>query len=135
MKLWRSMLAMLLCSGLIIAFGLTACGDDDDEVDCAGALAQLQSSGCENAATAAIDPFRACMTDCQGNPDPPACEEDCEDDLDAATSACEPAASTLAEECGCDVCGNSFESCIAGQDPAAECVDNILDCYITCVSS
>ncbi len=31
MKLWKSMLTMLLCSGLIIAFGLTACGDDDDE--------------------------------------------------------------------------------------------------------
>ena len=62
MKLWKSMLAMLLCSGLIVAFGLTACGDDDDEEDCAAVLAQLQAPACENAATAAIDVFRACMT-------------------------------------------------------------------------
>ncbi len=130
MRIWKSMLAMLLCSGLIIAFGLTACGDDDDEVDCAGALAQLQNSGCVNAVTAGIDAFRSCMAACQDQ----ACEDACGDDFDAATSACEPAGSILAEECGCQVCTNNFEGCIAGQDPAAECVDNILDCFATCVS-
>ena len=131
MRIWKSMLAMLLCSGLIIAIGLTACGDDDD-VDCAGALAQLQASACENAATAAIDVFRACMTACAGNE---ACEEACNNDFDAATSACEPAATILTEECGCSVCANNFEGCIAGQDPAADCVDDILACLRTCTSS
>ena len=33
MKLWESMLAVLLCVGLVVAIGLTACGDDDDEGD------------------------------------------------------------------------------------------------------
>jgi hypothetical protein len=131
MKLWRSMLAMLLCSGLIIAFGITACGGDD-EANCAGALAQLQAPACKNAATTAIDEFRACMTACAGNE---VCEDACNDDFNAATSACEPAATILTEECGCQVCGNNFEGCIAGQDPAADCVDDILDCFLTCVSS
>ncbi len=132
MKLWKSMLAMLLCSGLIIAFGLTACGDDDDdEPDCVGALTQLQTPDCLNGIIAGIDVFRTCMAGCQGDP---ICEEGCEDDFEAAGAACEPAATTLAEECGCDVCGNSFESCIAGQTPAADCVDVILACFVDCVT-
>ena len=134
MKLWKSMLAMLLCSGLIIAFGLTSCGSDDD-VDCAGALAQLQAPACENAATAAIDVFRACTTVCQVDPDPPSCEEGCQDDFNADISACEPAATILTEECGCQVCANNFEGCIASEDPAADCVDDIQACLRTCVSS
>ena len=39
-------MAMLLCSGLIIAFRLTACGDNDDEeggMTCEQALATLTS--------------------------------------------------------------------------------------------
>jgi len=131
MKKWNSMLAILLCVGLIVTFGLMACGDDDDEVDCVGALGQLQASDCENAVTGAIDVFRICMTPCQGNQ---VCEETCEDEFNAATTACEPAATILSEECGCDVCGNTFEDCIAGQGPAAECVDNILACMVSCVS-
>lgn len=130
MKIRESMPTVLLCMGLIVTLGLTACGSDDDEVDCAGALSQLRASDCENAATAAIDEFRTCMTACQDQ----ACEQACEEDFNAATSACEPAASTLANECGCEVCGNSFESCIEGQDPASVCIDNILDCFLTCVS-
>ncbi len=130
MKLWRSMLAMLVCSGLIIAFGLTACGGDD-EVDCAGALAQLQAPACRNAVTAAIDTLRTCTTGCLDQ----VCEEGCMDDFNDASSACEPAATILTEECGCQVCANNFEGCIVGPDPAADCVDDILDCLRTCVSS
>ena len=33
MRMWRLLLAVLLCSGLCIAFGLSGCGDDDDERD------------------------------------------------------------------------------------------------------
>jgi len=134
MKKWESILAILLCTGLIVTFGLIACGDDDDEVDCAGTLAQLQASDCAIDATAAIVVLRGCITDCELDPDPPACEETCEDVFGAAISACEPAATILSDECGCDVCGNNFEDCIAGQDPAAACVDDVLDCLLTCVS-
>jgi hypothetical protein len=130
MKKPESILAILLCTGLIVTFGLTACGDDD-EVDCVGVLAQLQASACENATIAAIDVFRGCMTACAGNQ---VCEDGCENVFNTATSACEPAATILTEECGCQVCGNNFEGCIAGQDPAADCIDNILDCFVTCVS-
>lgn len=133
MKKRESILAILLCTSLIITFGLTACGDDDDEVDCAGALAQLQTPACENAATAAIDVFRACMTACAGNE---VCEDACNSDFEAAISACEPAATILTEECGCQVCANNFEGCIAREeDPAADCVDDIQACLLTCVSS
>ena len=36
MKIWRLFLAVLLCSGLSIAFGLSGCGDDDDDGGGAG---------------------------------------------------------------------------------------------------
>lgn len=29
MKIWSLLVALLLCSGLCIAFGLSGCGDDD----------------------------------------------------------------------------------------------------------
>ena len=31
MRTWRLLLAVLLCSGLCVAFGLSGCGDDDDD--------------------------------------------------------------------------------------------------------
>lgn len=30
MKIWRLVFALMLCSGLCIAFGLSGCGDDDE---------------------------------------------------------------------------------------------------------
>ena len=129
MKIWESMLAMLLCGGLIVAFGLTACGDDDDEVDCAAALTQLQGSACEDAITDGVGLLRLCLTGC---PDED-CEDACWDDFDIDTSVCEPAVSTLLEECGCQVCGNNFESCILGLDPVGDCVDAIVSCFGDCV--
>ena len=45
----KPMLAMLLCSGLIVALDLTACGDDDDEeagMTCNEAFAQVTSTDC-----------------------------------------------------------------------------------------
>ncbi len=133
MKIRESMAAILLCTGLIIAFAATGCGgDDDDYMDCPEAFAKLQSPDCLNAVTAGIDVLRACVTACQGNE---ACEDGCEDDFDAATTSCEPAATILADECGCEVCGNNFEDCIARQDPAADCVNAVIDCLSICVSS
>lgn len=130
MKLWESMLAMLLCMGLIVAFGLTACGDDDDEADCAGALTRLQGGACEDAIIDGIVLLRPCLTAC---PDED-CEDLCWDAFDAGTSACEPAVSTLLDECGCQVCGNNFESCIVGGiDTPAVCVSNIVACFGDCV--
>jgi hypothetical protein len=129
MKKWESMLAILVCTGLIITFGLTACGDDDDDFDCAGALAQLQSTACADAVEAAIDALRVCLLGCAD----PVCEEVCEEAFDASTNVCEPAASILSEECGCQVCGNNFEACIEGPDPAVVCLDDIIDCFGDCV--
>jgi hypothetical protein len=130
MKIRESMLALLLCAGLIVTFGLTACGDDDDVLECAEALVQLQDSACEAAVTAGIDVLRDCLLACGGDP---VCEDVCEDTFEATTSVCEPAASILSEGCGCQVCANNFESCIAGADPAGDCVDDIVDCFGDCV--
>ena len=116
MKLRRSILAMLLCSGLVIALGLTACGsDDDDEVDCAKALTSIQRDACVNAATAGIDAFRTCLAGCIDE----VCEEGCQDTFDADTDACEPAATILTDECGCQICGVTFEECVGSATPAA----------------
>lgn len=135
MKPWRAILAMLLCSALLIAAGLTACGDDDDEVDCAAALAQLQSAGCVNGVTAGINDLRTCLAQpgCLGDP---VCQALCEDEFEDAASACEPAFTIIVEECGCQICGQNFEGCILdAATPATECVEETLDCLTTCVSS
>ncbi|MGW8320206.1 MAG: hypothetical protein ACWGSD_01500 [Thermodesulfobacteriota bacterium] len=61
MKLWRSMLAMLVCSGVIIALGITACGGDDkvdNGMTCEKALATLTSDTCIGAVEAACPAFR-----------------------------------------------------------------------------
>ena len=140
MKLRKSILAMLLCSGLVIALGLTACGSNgDDEVDCAKALAEIiQDPDCVPDVTDGIVDYRECLETCAGDQ---ACEEaECEPILSNAAKSCEPAASILDEDCGCQVCGNNFDSCVRdATTPAADCVSGegdvigIIPCLTDCV--
>jgi len=77
MKLWESILAMVLCMGLVVAFGLTACGDDDDEgdprcdkvcnkiVSCAADFAiDFGLQECIDGCNADIDAQAECAFDC-----------------------------------------------------------------------
>jgi len=80
MKLWRSILAMLLCSGMVFALGLTSCGDDDDEagsaMTCEDAFDTLTSDTCVDGGTTAGEFLQGCVFDC----DPPgdqSCVENC----------------------------------------------------------
>ena len=89
MKIWESMLAVLLCTGLVIALGLTACGDDDDDGDegispCDEALEQFNSQGCQNQASASVEEAQTCAVDCGVNL---LCLDDCMDEFEDDISA------------------------------------------------
>jgi len=125
MKLWRSMLAMLLCSGLIIAFGLTACGDDDDAeggMTCEEALATLTSDTCVDAIEDALPGVQTCLEQCA--PGNEACVEDCLVLDGVLPSSCVQAIEMLMDDeeaiCGpCYVhCGQDLVDClVAGTEP------------------
>lgn len=119
MKLWKSMLTMLLCSGLIIAFGLTACGDDDDEeggMTCDQALATLTSDRCIAAVGAALPGVQACLGACTPGDD--VCIDNCLDLDEDLPSSCVRAITMLMDPekavCGaCYVdCGQDFVDCV-----------------------
>ena len=139
MKLWRSMLAMLLCSGLIIAFGLTACGDDDDEesgMTCDEALATLTSDTCVDAIEAALPGVQACLDVC------PIGDEDCVDECltleGVLPSSCIQAIDMLLDTeeavCGsCYVnCGQSLVNCLVLGTPPDTCLVQLGACLPLC---
>ncbi len=138
MKLWKPMLAMLLCSGLIITLGLTACGDDDDEeggMSCEQALSTLTSSTCGDAVLAAAPGVQSCLDGCA--PGDEVCVDDC---FDAITlpSSCEQAIAVLLDSetavCGsCYVnCGQGFVDCVVQGGQAEACLTTLGVCSSGC---
>ena len=133
------MLAMLLCSGLIIAFGLTACGDNDDEeggLTCEQALATLTSDNCIDAIEAALPGVQTCLNDCA--PGNEACVDNCLD-LDAELpSSCVLAIRLLTDEedaiCGaCYVnCGQALMDCLVEGGQPEICLVQLGACLPTC---
>lgn len=74
MRIWRHLLAVLLCSGLCVAFGLSGCGDDDEDngdLRCLSACNKII-----NCAADFISPVpgeltvQECVEGCITNPDP-----------------------------------------------------------------
>ena len=138
MRLWRSMLAMLLCSGLIIAFGITACGDDDDEesgMTCEEALSTLTSTSCIEAVEDALPGVQNCLGGCTPGND--VCIDNCLD-LDALLpSSCAQAIGMLMDEddavCGgCYVaCGQVFVNCVVAGGQGT-CLIQLGACVPTC---
>jgi hypothetical protein len=141
MKLWKSTIAMLLCSGLVAALGLTACGDDDDDggggMSCAEALSTITSDTCQQAVEGAWPAVQFCLGTCNP-PDDPVCVGDCLDSnlLPAMPSSCVEAVNVLLDEedavCGaCFVgCGQEFVDCAIDQDPATTCLNDLSDCVL-----
>jgi len=144
MKLWRSMLAMLLCSGMVFALGLTACGDDDDEdqggsaMTCEDAFDTLTSDTCVQGAAGVVD---AVLLPCVGACDPPseACVGDCVLGFVAYLPApCAEAVGYLThdapDECReCYVpCRDDFMDCALGGMPAEDCSNTMADCIELC---
>ena len=137
MKNWKTLLTMLLCSGLIIASGITACGDDDEELGCAEALTTLTSDTCMNAAEVAS----AAVQDCWGTCDPPddqACIDLCLEGL-TLPSSCEEAVTVLLDDqeavCGpCYVeCGGvDFLECVYPDGDPASCLADLSACLGGC---
>ncbi len=146
MKLWRSMLAMLLCSGLVFAVGLTGCGDDDDEdqggsaMTCEDAFDTLTTDECVlGAAGVAEAVLQPCVLAC----DPPgneACVGDCVLGFVAFLPApCAEAVGYLThdapDECReCYVpCRDAFLGCsLSFTVPLEDCSNAMADCIELC---
>jgi hypothetical protein len=138
MKLWESMLAMALCMGLVVSLGLTACGDDEEDlISCAEALNTLTSDACLNAAAAALPGVQACLAACDP-PDDENCIGDCLDDF-TLPSSCEEAITALLDPeeavCGsaCVDCGQDFVDCVVDQEAPQTCLTELSVCAGTCL--
>ncbi len=138
MKLWRSMLAMLLCSGLIIAFVLTGCGDDDvveSGMTCDQALATLTSDTCIDAVGAALPGVQACLGACTPGDD--VCIDNCLDLDQDLPSSCVRAITMLMdpEEAVCGACyvncGQDFVDCVVAGGQGT-CLIQLGTCVPTC---
>ncbi len=140
MKFWRSMLAMLLCSGLLIALGLNACGDDDEEeagMTCEEALATLTSDTCIDAVEDELPVVQNCIDAC----DPPGdedCIDDCLDIEGVLPSSCVQAIGMLLDDedavCGaCFVtCGQDLVDCIVEGSAPETCLTLLSGCTAQC---
>jgi hypothetical protein len=143
MKLWRSMLALLLCSGMVFALGLTGCGDDDDdevvdEMTCEDAFDTLTTDECVLGSAAVAD---AVLLPCVGDCDPPgneACVGDCVLAFVAFLPApCAEAVGYLThdapDECReCYVpCRDGFLDCVFSA-PAIDCSNEMANCIELC---
>ena len=143
-KMLRSTLAMLLCSGLVFAFGLAGCGDEDEEgksqPTCRSAVDTLTSDDCTQMAVATVPPWiEGCVIGlCGGDPacieencvlayitiQPPACQEAIAYLLHEADTPC--------RECFGE-CSLAFFSCVLtpGNLPQ-DCVDTESECINLC---
>ena len=141
MRLTKSMLVMLLCCGLIITFGLTACGDDDDvEEDggnaCGEAYDQFVSEECTTQAFAHVNELKACFETAVSVEDEDACFASFFDD----TPDCLPGAQILFDGCGqCqEDCGTAFAGddgapgCLQGAQTGTECLQALINCVNAC---
>lgn len=139
MKLWKSMLVMFLCSGLIIAFGLAACGDDDDEgggMTCEQALATLTSDNCTDAIEGALPGVQTCLDACApGDED---CVDNCLELEGVLPSSCVRAITMLMDTeeavCGsCYVnCGQDLVDCVVAGGQPEICLIQLGACLPTC---
>jgi hypothetical protein len=133
------MLTLLFCSGLIIAFGLTACGDDDDEesgMNCEQALATLTSDTCIGAIESALPGIQDCLDECA--PGNEGCVDDCLELEGVLPSSCVLAIQMLMDDeagiCGaCYVtCGNELVDCLVGGSQPETCLVQLGVCLPTC---
>ena len=100
MKKWKSMLAMVLSAAMVIAFGITGCGDDDDDGSadtlCHETCSRMYS--CREFFAPPIDEFdvQDCTDDCNSDPNKPEalCAFDCD-----RTASCPDYAQCITE-CG-----------------------------------
>lgn len=147
MKPWRWMLALLVCSAMVFALGLTGCGDDDDEVGsemtCEDAFDTLTSDTCVDGGTDAGNFLQACVLAC----DPPgneACVGDCvlaflSPPISGLPPACANAIGYLThdapDECReCYVpCREAFLGCVLSfAVPVEDCSSDSLACLELC---
>ena len=148
MKLWRTMLAMLLCSGMVFALGLTGCGDDDDEeggdaMTCEDAFDTLTSDTCVDGGTVAGGFLQACVGAC----DPPgneACVNDCvlaflSPPISGLPAACANAVAYLTHEAPDDcrecyaACRDAFLGCtLSFAVPVEDCSSDMAACIELC---
>lgn len=74
MKTWRLLLAVMLCSGLCVAFGLSGCGDDDDDEwdpRCDSACNKILACAADFASPVPGEmTLQECIEGCNTNPDP-----------------------------------------------------------------
>lgn len=141
MKFWKPMLAMLLCSGLLIAVGLTACGDDDEEeivgMTCGEAYDQFVSTECTTQAFANVDDLKTCVDAAVSDDD----VDECLDDFLAVIPNCLPGVEILFDRCG--QCQEDCGSRLAGDDgvdgclqddsqTGQECLQALIDCVNAC---
>ncbi len=101
MKSWKLFLAVLLCSGLGIALGLSGCGDDDDEGDARCDAACNKIVSCEADFVQDVDmTVQECVDGCKSDP---VAEAECGFGCD--TSAACPVYAACIEI----ICGISFD--------------------------
>jgi hypothetical protein len=134
MKIRESMPAILLCTCLIVTFGLTACGDDEEEEmsQCELALEQFNSQACQNQASAAVEEAQTCAVGCGMNLP---CLDDCMESFEDDISACLPGTAFLFDECGIcySDCGGDFVDCLADAlNDAGECLNTLTSCVNGC---
>lgn len=141
-KMLRSTLAMLLCSGLVFAFGYAGCGDDDEDQNgttCQSAVDTLTSDTCTQAAAATVPPWiEGCVIGvCGGDAacieencvlafitlQPPTCQEAIAYLLHEADAPC--------RECFGE-CSLAFFPCVLTGNPPQDCVDAGSECLSLC---
>jgi hypothetical protein len=144
MRIGRSILTMLLCSGVLFALGLPGCGDDDDEggdaMTCEDAFDTLTSDTCvQGAAGVATEVLQPCVLAC----DPPgneACVGDCVLGFVAFLPApCAEAVGYLTQEAPDDCrecyvpCRDAFLGCaLSFAVPVEDCASDMNDCIELC---
>jgi hypothetical protein len=67
MKMWKSILATMLSAAMVIAFGVTGCGDDDEVVDTRCDEMCNRMDDCQEYFPGDIPPPPQCIEDCNAN--------------------------------------------------------------------
>jgi hypothetical protein len=133
MKIWKTMAAILFCSGLILALGLAGCGDDDDEapqMTCEQALEQFTSEDCQTQASANVDELKTCLSGCGTDE----CGDNCYQAFVDDIPGCLPAVDFMYDTCNqCWTdCGDAFEVCLEGADTGTACLNTLNTCVVGC---
>jgi len=133
MKIWKSMAAILFCSGLILALGLAGCGDDDDEapqMTCEQALEQFTSQDCQAQASANVNTLKTCVEACANE----TCVDNCLSAFEGQLPACKPAVDFMFDTCNqCWTnCGDAFVLCLDGAGTGTACLTALNACVVGC---